>query len=76
MHLTPLEYRLLTHLCAQPDRVLTHCQLLQVVWGASHETDTQYLRVFMAGLRKKIEVDPSQPRHLVTETGVGYRFLP
>ena len=76
VHLTPLEYRLLTHLCAQPDRVLTHRQLLQAVWGPSHETDTQYLRVFMGGLRKKIELDPSQPRHLVTETGVGYRFLP
>lgn len=76
LHLTPLEYRLLTHLCAHPDRVLTHRQLLKAVWGAAHEADTQYLRVFMAGLRKKVEADPSQPRHLITETGVGYRFLP
>jgi len=76
VHLTPLEYRLLTHLCAHPDRVLTHLQLLKAVWGPNHQTDTQYLRVFMGGLRKKIEVDPSQPRHLITETGVGYRFLP
>lgn len=76
VHLTPLEYRLLIHLCAHPDRVLTHLQLLKAVWGPMHGTDTQYLRVFMGGLRKKIEADPSQPRHLVTETGVGYRFLP
>ena len=75
VHLTPLEYRLLIHLCAHPDRVLTHRQLLTSVWGPTHETDTQYLRVFMAGLRKKIEADPSQPRYLLTETGVGYRFV-
>jgi two-component system KDP operon response regulator KdpE len=76
LHLTPLEYRLLVHLCSHPDRVLTHLQLLKAVWGPSHSTDTPYLRVFMGGLRKKIEADPSQPRHLVTETGVGYRFIP
>ncbi|CRL51872.1 response regulator [Pseudomonas sp. URMO17WK12:I11] len=76
LHLTPLEYRLLVHLCSHPNRVLTHLQLLKAVWGPSHTTDTPYLRVFMGGLRKKIEVDPSQPRHLVTETGVGYRFIP
>jgi two-component system KDP operon response regulator KdpE len=76
VHLTPLEYRLLTHLCAHPDRVLTHLQLLKAVWGPSHQADTQYLRVFMGGLRKKIEADPSQPCHLLTETGVGYRFVP
>ncbi|VVO26772.1 two-component system response regulator KdpE [Pseudomonas fluorescens] len=76
VHLTPLEYRLLTHLCAHPDRVLTHLQLLKAVWGPSHQADTQYLRVFMGGLRKKIEADPSQPCHLITETGVGYRFVP
>lgn len=76
LHLTPLEYRLLVHLCAHPNRVLTHSQLLKAVWGPGHSTDTPYLRVFMGGLRKKVEVDPSQPRHLVTETGVGYRFIP
>jgi two-component system KDP operon response regulator KdpE len=76
LHLTPLEYRLLVHLCSNPNRVLTHLQLLKAVWGPSHTTDTPYLRVFMGGLRKKVEVDPSQPRHLVTETGVGYRFIP
>jgi len=76
LHLTPLEYRLLVHLCSHPNRVLTHLQLLKAVWGPSHTTDTPYLRVFMGGLRKKVEVDPSQPQHLVTETGVGYRFIP
>ena len=76
LHLTPIEYKLLTHLASQPDRVITHQQLLKAVWGPSHTTDTPYLRVFMGGLRKKIEADPSQPRHLVTETGVGYRFMP
>lgn len=76
LHLTPIEYRLLTHLSAQPDRVLTHRQVLKAVWGPSHAEDTHYLRVHMANLRRKIEADPAQPRHLVTETGVGYRFVP
>ena len=76
IHLTPIEYRLLAHLAAQPDRVLPHRQLLHAVWGPSHAEDTHYLRVHMANLRKKIERDPSQARHLVTETGVGYRFVP
>jgi two-component system KDP operon response regulator KdpE len=76
LHLTPIEYRLLTHLAAQPDRVLTHRQLLREVWGPSHAEDTHYVRVHMANLRKKIEADASMPRHLVTETGVGYRFVP
>lgn len=76
LHLTPLEYRLLIHLCSHPNRVLTHQQLLKAVWGPAHTTDTPYLRVFMGGLRKKVEADPSQPRHLITETGVGYRFIP
>ncbi len=76
LHLTPIEYRLLTHLVAHPDRVLTHRQLLKAVWGPAHADDTHYVRVYMGGLRKKIEADPSMPRHLITETGVGYRFVP
>jgi two-component system, OmpR family, KDP operon response regulator KdpE len=76
LHLTPIEYRLLTHLAAHPHCVLTHHQLLQSVWGPGHRDDTHYLRVYMAQLRKKIERDPAQPRHLVTETGIGYRFVP
>ena len=76
VHLTPLEYRLLTHLAGHPHSVLTHRQLLRAVWGPGHAEDAHYLRVFMAQLRKKLEADPAQPRHLVTETGVGYRFVP
>ncbi|MBP6900160.1 MAG: response regulator [Burkholderiaceae bacterium] len=74
LHLTPIEYRLLTHLAAQPDRVITHQQLLKAVWGPGHAQDTHYVRVHMANLRKKVEADPSMPRHLLTEAGIGYRF--
>jgi two-component system KDP operon response regulator KdpE len=76
LHLTPIEYRLLAYLITHPDAVLTHRQLLKNVWGPSHGDDSHYVRVFMGMLRKKIEDDPSQPRHIVTETGVGYRFIP
>jgi two-component system KDP operon response regulator KdpE len=75
LHVTPIEYRLLTHLATHPDCVLTHRQLLHAVWGPNHGEDTHYLRVYMGQLRKKIEADPAQPRHLVTETGIGYRFV-
>ncbi|GAP37243.1 response regulator [Piscinibacter sakaiensis] len=74
LHLTPIEYRLLTHLAAQPDRVVTHQQLLKAVWGPGHAQDTHYVRVHLANLRKKLEDDPSRPRHLLTEAGIGYRF--
>lgn len=76
VHLTPIEYRLLTHLINQPNRVLTHRQLLRDIWGPSHPDDTHYVRVHMANLRKKIESNPSMPKFLVTEAGVGYRFMP
>ena len=76
LHVTPIEYRLLTHLAGHPHCVLTHRQLLNTVWGPNHAEDTHYLRVYMGQLRKKIEDDPAQPRHLVTETGIGYRFVP
>jgi two-component system, OmpR family, KDP operon response regulator KdpE len=76
LHLTPIEFRLLAELLAHPDCVLTHRQLLKAVWGPSHAEDSHYVRVYMGHLRKKIEDDPSQPRHLVTEAGVGYRFTP
>jgi two-component system KDP operon response regulator KdpE len=76
LHLTPIECRLLTHLTAHPHCVLTHRQVLKAVWGESHARDTHYVRVYMGHLRRKIEVDPSQPRHLLTETGIGYRFVP
>lgn len=74
LHLTPIEYKLLTYLAAQPDRVITHRQLLKAVWGPGHAEDTHYVRVHMANLRKKIEQVPAMPKHLLTETGVGYRF--
>lgn len=75
VHLTPIEYRLLAYLIGHPDSVLTHRQLLKNVWGPSHADDSHYVRVFMGLLRKKIEDDPSQPKHIVTEAGVGYRFV-
>jgi two-component system KDP operon response regulator KdpE len=76
LHLTPIEYRLLTYLTAHPERVLTHQQLLQAVWGPGHASDTHYVRVHMANLRKKIEHDAARPEFLHTELGVGYRFVP
>jgi two-component system KDP operon response regulator KdpE len=76
VRLTPIEYRLLTHLLGQPNRVLTHRQVLKAVWGPSHAEDAHYVRVYMGHLRNKLEAEPSQPRHLVTELGVGYRFVP
>ncbi len=75
LHLTPIEYRLLTLLIANAGRVLTHRQLLKEVWGPSHAEDTHYLRVYMTGLRRKLEDDPTLPRHLRTETGIGYRLV-
>ena len=76
LHLTPIEYRLLTYLAAQPNRVVTNRQLLKVVWGPGHSEDTHYVRVHMANLRKKIEEDASMPKYVITEAGVGYRFVP
>jgi two-component system KDP operon response regulator KdpE len=76
LHLTPIEYRLLTQLASQPDRVVTHRQLLKAVWGPGHAEDTHYVRVHMANLRKKVEDDASMPKHLLTEAGIGYRFRP
>jgi two-component system KDP operon response regulator KdpE len=76
LHLTPIEYRLLAFLAAHPDRVLTHRQILKGVWGPSHIEDTHYVRIYMGHLRRKLEADPARPAHLVTESGVGYRFTP
>lgn len=75
LHLTPIEYRLLTHLIANAGKVLTHRQLLRDVWGPAQVENNPSLRVFMTHLRQKIERDPSQPVHLLTEIGVGYRFV-
>jgi len=75
VHLTPIEYRLLTVLITNAGRVITHPFLLREVWGPSHAGRTHYLRVYMANLRQKLEVDSARPRHIVTETGVGYRLV-
>jgi two-component system KDP operon response regulator KdpE len=75
LHLTPIEYRLLTCLLASPGCVLTHRQLLKAVWGPNHAEDAHYVRVYMGQLRKKVETDAARPRHILTETGVGYRFV-
>jgi two-component system KDP operon response regulator KdpE len=75
VHLTPIEYRLLLVLVTHAGRVLTHRQLLREVWGPSHAEQSHYLRIYMGNLRRKLEVDPAQPRHLLTETAVGYRLV-
>jgi two-component system, OmpR family, KDP operon response regulator KdpE len=75
LHLTPIEYRLLAYLVSNPDCVLTHRQILKAVWGPSHAEDTHYVRVYMGHLRKKLEDQPSHPRHIITESSVGYRFV-
>jgi len=74
IHLTPIEYRLLTVLVRNAGRVMTHRQILKEVWGPPYVEQTHYLRVFMNQLRKKIETDSTRPRFLLNEPGVGYRF--
>ena len=74
VHLTPTEYGLLRYLAQHAGRVITHGQLLRAVFGPGYEDSTGNLRVYIAGLRKKLEEDPSQPRLLVTDPGVGYRL--
>ncbi len=75
VHLTPIEYRLLGVLIGNVGRVLTHRHLLREVWGPSHSESTHYVRIYMGNLRHKLEDDPAQPKHIMTETGVGYRLL-
>jgi two-component system KDP operon response regulator KdpE len=75
IHLTPIEFRLLACLAKHLGMVVTHRQLLTEVWGPTHAADTHYLRVYMKQLREKLEADPVQPKHLLTETGVGYRLV-
>src|SRR5437016_3066086 len=74
IHLTPIEYKLLTTLVRHAGKVLTHHFLFREVWGPHRQQETHYLRVFMASLRRKIETDSAQPRYLLTEPGVGYRL--
>ena len=75
VHLTPIEYRLLTLLISNAGKVLTHRQILREVWGPSHSEDGHYVRVYMGHLRQKLEDDPTQPKHILTETAVGYRLV-
>ena len=75
VRLTPTEWRLLELLVRNPDRLVTRETLLTEVWGPQYTTDTGYLRLYLAQLRKKLEAEPSSPRHLITETGMGYRFV-
>ncbi|MEI6601539.1 MAG: response regulator [Comamonadaceae bacterium] len=74
LHLTPTEFKMLARLVRSAGRVVTHRQLLSDVWGSEFTEHTHYLRLYMAQLRAKIERDPAEPRHLLTETGVGYRL--
>lgn len=76
VRLTPKEFELLRYLIANPNVTIPHAKLLQAVWGPDYGDQVEYLRVFVNQLRKKIEIDPSHPRHLLTEPWVGYRFVP
>ena len=73
--LTGTEYSLLSLFARNEGKVLTHRYLLHQVWGVAHQNESQYLRVFVAQLRKKIETDPNRPSHIITESGIGYRFI-
>ncbi|MCD2449337.1 response regulator [Methylicorpusculum oleiharenae] len=74
VHLTPIQFRLLTVLVQHAGKVLTHKQILKQVWGPSYQENAHYLRIYMSQLRHKLEADPTQPQHLLTESGVGYRL--
>ena len=74
LKLTATEFNLLALFMKNVGRVLTHQYILKEIWGVGYQTETQYLRVFVATLRKKIEENPNQPKHIITESGVGYRF--
>ena len=75
-HLTPTEWAIVEALARHPGRLVTQRQLLQQVWGPQYEHETNYLRVHLAAIRKKLEPEPSRPRYFVTEPGIGYRFVP
>ncbi len=76
VHLTQLEYRLLGVLLTNAGKIMSHRRLMQEVWGPNHTESAHYLRIYMSHLRQKLEADSAQPSHLLTETGVGYRFEP
>ena len=74
IHLTPIEFAILAHLAQRPGRLVTHTELLRAVWGPDYANETNYLRVHITHLRKKVEPNPSSPTYVTTEPGVGYRF--
>ena len=76
VHLTPKEYDLMVYLVSHPGKVLTHRTLLTAIWGGESVEQTEYLRVFVGQLRKKIEPEPATPRYILTEPWIGYRFDP
>lgn len=76
VHLTPIEYRLLVILLSSPGKILSQNRLMKEVWGPNHTESSHYLRIYISHLRRKLENDPAQPEHLLTEIGVGYRFEP
>jgi two-component system, OmpR family, KDP operon response regulator KdpE len=76
VRLTPTEWHLLEVLLRSPGKLIGHKELLQKVWGPRYDTQTNYLRFYMAQLRRKLEADPAKPKHLLTEPGIGYRFQP
>lgn len=75
VHLTPIEYKLLCALIRNAGKVLTHMHLLREAWGDGHAGNNHYLRIYMGHLRQKLEEDPARPKHIITETGVGYRLV-
>jgi two-component system KDP operon response regulator KdpE len=76
VHLTPTEWRIVEALTRKPGELVTRTCLLREVWGPMYERETNYLRVYLAQVRRKLETEPSRPRHFITEPGVGYRFVP
>lgn len=76
VHLTPREFKLLEILLLNPEKIMTHRVLLKAVWGASFVESNHYLRVYIGHLRQKLEENATQPKHFITETGIGYRFIP
>lgn len=76
VRLTPREWAILQLLVRNPGRLITQQQMLKKIWGPAYGSETQYLRVYMGQLRRKLEADPARPRHLLTEAGMGYRFEP
>jgi two-component system KDP operon response regulator KdpE len=76
VRLTPTEWHLVETLVRNPGRLVSQRQLLQAVWGPQYETETNYLRVYLAQVRRKLEREPSRPKHFITEPGMGYRFEP